>query len=277
VVIMSRQHRDLIVVGASAGGVEALRSLVAGIAPDLPAAIAVVLHLPADGTSALPQILSRFGPLPAVAAADEMPIRPGRIHVAPPDHHLLVVEDQFMLSRSPTENGHRPSINALFRSAAITFGPRVTGVLLSGVLDDGVAGLVAIHLQGGRTVVQDPADALHPGMPKNALRHLVPDHVLATAAMGATLDRLTRQDVDPGPFPLAGRGEDFERALWNALRSLDEKADLAARMCDEARRRGNERLADRYARTTAEATEAADVLRERLTATPSQPIRRPGQ
>jgi two-component system chemotaxis response regulator CheB len=267
---MSPQHRDLIVVGASAGGVEALRSLVAGIPPDLPAALAVVLHLPADGTSALPQILRRFGTLPAVAASSGMPIRPGRIHVAPPDHPLMVVQDQFVLSQGPTENGHRPAINALFRSAAVAFGPRVTGVLLSGVLDDGVAGLVAIRLQGGRTVVQDPAEALYPGMPQSALRHLAPDYVLPTAAMGAVLDKLARQEVDPERSPPHSQGSDFERALWSALRSLDEKAGLAARMSGEARERGNERLAKRYARTTAEAEQAADVLRERLTTMPLQ-------
>jgi two-component system chemotaxis response regulator CheB len=266
---MSPQHRDLIVVGASAGGVEALRSLVAGIPPDLPAAVAVVLHLPIGGTSALSRILHRYGPLPAVTAVSGMPIRNGCIYVAPPNHHLLVTEDEFVLSSGPTVHGHRPAINALFRSAAAAFGPRATGVLLSGVLDDGVAGLVAIRLQGGRTVVQDPTEALYPGMPRNAMRHLVPDHVLSTATMGAVLDELARQDVvDPGRSPPDSRGEDFERALWSALRSLDEKAGLAARMCGDARRRGNERLAERYARTTAEAAEAADVLRERLTATP---------
>jgi two-component system chemotaxis response regulator CheB len=272
---MSPQHRDLIVVGASAGGVETLCSLVAGVPPDLAAAVAVVLHLPEDGTSALPQILQRFGTLPAVAATSGMPVTPGRVHVAPPNHHLLVVDDLFVLSRDPTENGHRPAINALFRSAAIAAGARVIGVLLSGVLDDGVAGLVSIRGQGGVTVVQDPADALYPGMPRNALRHLAPDYLLPVAEIGMVLAKLANENLLAGHTwsaraLLDARGDDFERALWAALRSLEEKAGLYARMRDHAARRGNSHLAGRYGRLADEANEAADILRARLTALPLQ-------
>ncbi|RSM79550.1 hypothetical protein DMH04_31565 [Kibdelosporangium aridum] len=128
---MAPQRHDLIVVGASAGGVEALRSLVATLPPDLRAAVAVVLHLPVGGVSALPHILRRSGKLPTVSAGNGMPVRPGTIYAAPPDHHTLVIEDQFVLSHGPTENGHRPAINALFRSAAVSMGPRVIGVQLA--------------------------------------------------------------------------------------------------------------------------------------------------
>ncbi|MEV4313878.1 chemotaxis protein CheB [Actinocrispum sp. NPDC049592] len=335
---MTPQHRDLVVIGASAGGVEALKALVAGIPPDLPAAVVVVLHLPAGGTSALAQILRRFGPLPAVTAASGMPIARGKVYVAPPDHHLLVLEDQLVLSHGPTENGHRPAINALFRSAAVAFGPRVTGMLLSGVLDDGVAGLVAIRDRGGRTIVQDPRDALYPGMPTSALSHLTPDHVLTTSQMGDVLLKLAREEVDAGESPpapagmslengialdehhraadyqaegmgehsgltcpdcqgslselaagngwfrcrvghawseealLSAQGDVFERALWTALRSLDEKASLSLKMRDAAIERGNFRTAERYALTAEEATEAADVLRGRLTAVTTRPV-----
>jgi two-component system chemotaxis response regulator CheB len=180
---MTRYTRDLVVVGASAGGVEALREFAAGLPGDLAASVLVVLHLPAGGTSALPAILSRSGPLPARSARTGMPMEHGVIYVAPPNHHLIVLDGQVALSHGPTENGRRPAINALFRSAAVTAGPRVTGVLLSGVLDDGVAGLVSIASRGGRTIAQDPAEALYPGMPRHAMQSLAVDHVLPAGAV----------------------------------------------------------------------------------------------
>ncbi|MFI9011047.1 chemotaxis protein CheB [Actinosynnema sp. NPDC053489] len=202
---MPSVHRDVIVVGASAGGVEALRELVAGLPEDLPAAVAVVLHLPAGGTSALARILDRAGPLRAVTARSGMPLERGRVHVAPPDHHLLVVEDRCLLTHGPTENGHRPAVDALFRSAAVAAGPRVTGVVLSGVLDDGVAGVVAIRRRGGAVVVQDPDDALYRAMPENALRHVSAARVLPASRLGPELAALAREAVPvpdaPPPVP----------------------------------------------------------------------------
>ncbi|WP_267936040.1 chemotaxis protein CheB [Saccharothrix sp. S26] len=121
---MTPRPRDVVVVGASAGGVEALRAMVAQLPADLPASILVVLHLPSGGTSALPAILDRSGPLPAAAARNGEPLEHGRVYVARPDHHLLVLEDAVALSHGPTENGHRPAINALFRSAAVARGLR---------------------------------------------------------------------------------------------------------------------------------------------------------
>jgi two-component system chemotaxis response regulator CheB len=200
---MSRRNRDVIVVGASAGGVEALRSFVGGLPPDLPASILVVLHLPPGGNSALASILSRTGPLPAVVAQSDMPLVNGRIQVAPPDHHLLLRDGHAVLSHGPTENGHRPSINALFRSAAVAAGPAVTGVQLSGALDDGVAGLASISARGGVVMVQDPADALYPSMPEHALRQVDADFVLAAADMGETLAKIAQAavDLDAAPQP----------------------------------------------------------------------------
>lgn len=224
---MSTAHRDLIVVGASAGGVEALCSLVAGLPADLPAAVAVVLHMPAGGTSALPVILGRSGPLPAVFAGSGMRAARGRIHVAPPDHHLLVVEDGFALSHGPTENGHRPAVDALFRSAAVARGPRVTGVILSGVLDDGVAGLAAIRARGGAVVVQDPADALYSGMPDNALRHVGADHVLPAGELGPVLAELAREPLASTAAPPASPEVEQENEIvrhWRGTVHFGTKA-----------------------------------------------------
>ncbi|MCK0511627.1 chemotaxis protein CheB [Aromatoleum buckelii] len=166
----------VIVIGASAGGVEALRSLTGALPENFPAAVFVVLHLSRDSPSVLPDILSRAGPLPANRAVDGEPIHSGRIYVAPPDFHLLVEPDQVRMSRGPRENNVRPAIDPLFRSAAIAYGPAVIGVVLTGNLYDGAAGLRSIKLRGGTTVVQDPRDALFPSMPQSALRQTEIDH-----------------------------------------------------------------------------------------------------
>jgi two-component system chemotaxis response regulator CheB len=189
-------RRDIIVLGASAGGVEALRTVVAGLPPDLDAAVLVVLHIPTYSGSALPHILSRAGCLPARHPVSGESVTAGTIYVAPPDHHLLLDSGKAMLTRGPTENGHRPAIDVLFRSAARTAGRRVIGAVLSGVLDDGTAGLAAIAGQGGTTLVQDPEDAIYRAMPANALRHVAVDHVATAAELGPLLARLTAEDYD---------------------------------------------------------------------------------
>lgn len=190
--------RDLIVVAASAGGVEALSTLAAGLPPDLPASVVVVLHVPATGTSVLPQLLTRAGPFPASHPQQGAPLRPGRIYVAPPDRHVLVEDGRVLLTQGPRENGHRPAADPLFRSAARARGARVIGVVLSGARDDGTAGLLAIRSRGGLAVVHDPEDALYPGMPASAIAMGACDHVQPVAKIGALLAELVGGEVDAG-------------------------------------------------------------------------------
>jgi two-component system chemotaxis response regulator CheB len=195
---------DIIVIGASAGGVEALVELVAQLPPDLPAALFVVHHFPARGTSLLPQILSRRGPLPAQHPQNGEVIQPGRIYVAPPDHHLLIHQDYIRLARGPRENSHRPAVDPLFRTAARSYGRRVVGVILSGTLDDGTAGLLAVKQRGGVAIVQDPREALYDGMPRNALENVQVDHIVSVSDLAALLTDLAHQPVPhPGEKPMS--------------------------------------------------------------------------
>ncbi len=188
-------QRDLVVVGASAGGVDALMRLARGVDPNLPAAVLVVLHVPPDSHSNLPLILSRSGALPASHAVDGQRIEPGRILVAPPDRHLLVDDGRVRVTRGPHENLHRPAVDVLFRSAAIAHGSRTIGVVLSGALDDGAFGLRILAAAGAITVVQDPSDAIVPSMPQSALEAARIDHVLPADAIGQQLSSLLLADT----------------------------------------------------------------------------------
>lgn len=153
--------RDIIVIGASSGGVEALKGLVRGLSPDLPAAVFVVLHVGAL-PSVLPDILRRVSALPVDHGTDKASIENGRIYVAPPDHHLMLGPGHIHVTRGPKENSARPSINTLFRTAATAYGKRVSGVVLTGALNDGTVGLWEMKRHGGTTIVQDPKEALDP-------------------------------------------------------------------------------------------------------------------
>ena len=163
------EETRVIAVGASAGGVEALSRLVSALPSDIDAAILVVLHLSPDLPSYLPRILERQGSLPASHAVDGAPVLRGHIHVAPPDRHLHVEDGELRVRQGSRENRHRPSIDVLLRSAAVEYGPRAIGVVLSGALDDGVAGMEAIVRCGGHALVQEPSDADHPFLPQNVL------------------------------------------------------------------------------------------------------------
>jgi two-component system, chemotaxis family, protein-glutamate methylesterase/glutaminase len=190
-------QRDIVVIGGSAGAIESASEIARALPADFPAAIFVVVHFPGSVTSALPRILSRAGVLPAEHARDEALIQPGRIYVAPPDCHLFLDEGRLRVSRGPKENGHRPAIDPLFRSAAHHYGGRVIGVLLSGNLSDGTAGMLTIKQRGGIAVVQDPESALYPGMPRSAIERVRVDHVLPVSAIPQLLTELTADRARP--------------------------------------------------------------------------------
>jgi two-component system chemotaxis response regulator CheB len=228
--------RDLVVVGASAGGVEALRDLVRDFPEDLPATVLVVLHLPPSAYSALPQILERAGPLPARAAAHGDALEPATILVAPPNRHLIVRGDHVVLGRGPKENGHRPAIDPLFRSAARWHGPRVVGVVLSGTLDDGAAGLLTISERGGAAVVQDPESAVYDGMPAAALRAVPTAHIASEPALGRLVVKLCEEQVAADP-PVADRILEMETEIPHmdegALADEDRPGRPAAMTCPD--------------------------------------------
>jgi two-component system, chemotaxis family, protein-glutamate methylesterase/glutaminase len=195
--------KHIVVVGASAGGIEALRELVAGLPEDFPAPICVVLHTSPQAPGVLDSILSRAGKLPARNARDRERLQPRRIYVAPPDCHLLVEPGIVRVTKGPRENRFRPAIDPLFRSAAQVYGPAAIGVVLTGNLDDGTAGLWAIKQLGGIAVVQDPADALFPSMPHSALHNVRADHVAPLSGIPSLLIRLTTEVAEPAePEPV---------------------------------------------------------------------------
>jgi len=326
----------VVVVGASAGGVEALRRLIGALEPEFDAVMFVVLHLPTNAHSALPDILARAGPVPVQHAIDGLAPTPGHIYVAPPDVHLMVRPGRMQLVRGPTENGHRPAIDPLFRSAAESYGSQVVGVVLSGVLDDGTHGLLAVAGRGGLAVAQSPDDALYPSMPQSAIDNVAVDVVAPAAELGAAMTQLVRRasrrsgargvvheerldDVEaalqpdalempgrpsrftcpdcggslwdagadePGKFRcrvghcwttlglLERQADTLEAALWTALRTLSERADLARRMRDDAMAHDHRHGQRLFERQLEEYESKAQLLREVLaTAEPITALR----
>ncbi|MDB6028967.1 MAG: CheB methylesterase [Verrucomicrobiales bacterium] len=185
----------IIVVGASAGGVETLPKLVGGLPENFQGSLFVVLHIPATAESFLPRILTRAGPLEAVHPKDGDPIEKGKIYVAPPDYHLWFSNSHLRVTRGPRVNRHRPAIDPLFESAAHNYGSRVVGVVMTGYLDDGADGLYAVKKCGGVAVVQNPKEAMVPDMPRNAMRIADIDHCLTVDKMQSLLVRLSRKRI----------------------------------------------------------------------------------
>lgn len=216
---------DVVVVGASAGGVEALRAMTGSLPADLPAPVIVVLHIPRRAPSALPAILSRSGPLPAVPVEQGIPLRNGTIYVAPSDRHVLIADGHLHLSLGPMENGHRPAIDPLFRSAAAEFGSRAIGVVLSGTRDDGTAGLAAISRRGGDALVQEPGEALYAAMPLNALEYVPSATRHPADKLGVVLAELLRDEARAAIPPA---GPDSVLLAENSISAMSAAPDATA-------------------------------------------------
>jgi len=319
---------DVIVIGASAGGVEAISRIVAEFPRDIRASILIVLHI-SRGRSMLPEILTRAGRLPAAHPTDGEPLQYSRIYVAAPDHHLLVQDGAVRVVHSASENGLRPAVDPLFRSAARTYGSRVVGVVLTGALDDGTAGVAAIKLAGGITIAQDPEEAFSPGMPRSAINSGNIDHVLALRDIPLLLSALVEEEaapgrpvVDVGPLramepdlaevPLAinagdrpgmpsvfscpechgtlwevdeegllrfrcrvghvyspdsmmsAQTDEVDRALWTALRTLEERAALAHKLAERGRERSHAWVDKAFTHRAREAEKEASHIRALL-------------
>lgn len=209
--------RNVIVLGASAGGVHALSEVVGSLPAGLPAAVFVVLHVAPHGRSAMPAILTRAGCMPAVHPRDGDPVEHGHVYVAPPDHHLVLQDGVVRLSRAPTENGQRPAVDVLFRSAAQVYGRRVVGVVLTGNLDDGTIGLAVIKRYGGVAVAQDPEMADYPSMPLSAIESVAVDHVLPLSGIGPLLVGLVHEPLAEEPEPLNLEGTDMKDELERGI------------------------------------------------------------
>jgi two-component system chemotaxis response regulator CheB len=191
---VTSKGRDIVVIGTSAGGLEVLDRLIRELPPDLPAAIFIVQHTaPENSGSALLSVIGKYKSFACKLAVNREPFQKGRIYIAPPDHHLLVKKSTLLVTKGARENRYRPAIDPLFRSAAVTHGPSVIGIVLTGMLDDGTAGLIAVKKCGGITVVQDPKEAAYPEMPQSAINNLEVEHCVPVAEMGRLLERLTRE------------------------------------------------------------------------------------
>ncbi len=209
---------DIIVIGGSAGGMDPLIRILTELDADLPVSVFAVIHIAASSKGDIAGLIQRNSGLDCALAQDGEPIRKGRIYLARPDHHLLLEPDRVLVARGPKENRSRPAIDPLFRSAAAAFGPRVIGIVLSGMLDDGAQGLAAIKNAGGLAIVQDPKEARFPSMPLNACLAVTPDYKPTVAEIPDLLKNLLR-----GPLPQAGY-----RAPPPSKPVLEEEAKVGA-------------------------------------------------
>ena len=229
------RNHNIVVVGASAGGVEALQQLFSQFSPNLQASFFVVLHIPPESPSVLAELIDKAGPLTAKVPKNEESIQPGHVYVAPPDFHLLVKSGYIRLHRGPKENRHRPAIDPLFRSAAIAYRAQTIGVVLTGYLDDGTSGLLAIKRCGGIAMVQDPVDAAYPDMPKNAIAQVEVDYQLPLRNMGGVIAQIVEQpaaNVDEVPKDIVMEAKIAEQTMSN-ISEENRLGHLAPMSCPE--------------------------------------------
>jgi two-component system chemotaxis response regulator CheB len=216
---------DIVVIGGSAGSIELLLDLAAGLPAELAASLFIVVHVPSTHASALPELLSRRGQLRAEHPLHGQGIEPGRIYVAPPDNHLQLRPGTVDVVRGPKDNSHRPAVDVLFRTAAAAYGSRVIGVVLSGYQDCGTAGMMSIKARGGLSVVQDPETALAPDMPRNVIEQVAVDHVVHPLELPGLITRLVATPagatIEPAPFIQQLEG-----------RELGERAEVVCPLCD---------------------------------------------
>jgi len=233
-------ERDIIVIGGSAGALEALSAIVASLPHQLRASIFVVIHTSPAKESLLPRILRLHSRLGVSHPDDGQTIKRGQIYVAPPDLHMLLNNGEISLMHGPKENRSRPAIDPLFRSAAINYGARVIAVLLSGALDDGTAGIRAVQRTGGITIVQDPADAIYPSIPESAIQNNWIDHIVAAAEIGPLLRRLVEERASEEGGPVVP--EDLAREVGiikqefespQMIAAVNELGDLTMFTCPE--------------------------------------------
>lgn len=223
------QARDIVVIGGSAGSIEPLRTIVSNLPADFPASIFITVHVAANSPSMLAKLLSRSSSLPATNPLDQEQIQCRHIYVARPDHHLTLEDGRVRVVRGPRENRHRPAIDPLLRTAAREYGPRVVGIVLSGLQDDGSAGLFAVKQRNGIAIVQDPKDAAWKDMPLHAIEYAEPHFVLAASEIASTLVGLARPKkgsvtVDQNPAMRNPNGKNGERKP-RSERAL-EKSDI---------------------------------------------------
>jgi two-component system chemotaxis response regulator CheB len=307
-------RRNIIVIGASAGGITALQTILPAFPWDLAASVFVVIHTTEDSPGLLPEVLNRSSKLPALYAVHNAPILPARIYLAPPGRaHLMLERGRVKLELGPRENRNRPSIDALFRSASYAYGAQVIGVVLSGNLDDGSAGLAAVKRRGGIALVQDPEEAMAPSMPHSAIQNTEIDFVLSSAEIGPKLVELTGSQgvapvepitggaihtITPSGYHyscpecagvleeieensmarfrcrvghlyspeslLADQSDAVERALWAAIRNLEEQAEFSERLATNSRNNKRPRLAHRFMEKAECSRENASILRDLL-------------
>ena len=303
-------RKDIIVMGASAGGISVLQKILPSLPWDFPGSIFIVVHTTEDSPGLLPEILNRHSKLPVLYAVHNAPILPSRIYVAPGGaRHMLLDRGKVLLEPGPRENRNRPSIDALFRSASFAYGARIIAVVLSGNLDDGAAGLAEIKRRGGVAIVQDPEEAEAPSMPASAIESSEVDFILKAEDIGPKLIQISTveaaeklQVISNGNQKMQATGQTYvcpecggvlqeteeaemlrfrcrvghiyspeslmadqnlatERALWAAIRSLEEQAEFSERLAKSSRLKKRNRLASRFGEKAKASRDDAALLR----------------